>query len=109
MHQSKAAIAPPSPQPTGEGGEPMSVSAPARDAAPVGTTKRGTRLRRPGQRTGYAYIAPFFIVFIAFSLYPWLATAWVSLHDTRMTTYDQSNFIGLDNYHNLSSNKFFWN
>jgi cellobiose transport system permease protein len=63
----------------------------------------------PGERTGYVYIAPFFIVFIAFSLYPWLATAWVSLHDTRLTTYDQSNFVGLDNYQNLFANKFFWN
>jgi cellobiose transport system permease protein len=87
----------------------MSVGAPAHDIAPVKPSKRRFQLRRPGERTGYAYIAPFFIVFIAFSLYPWIATAWVSLHDTRLTTYDQSNFIGLDNYHNLFTNKFFWN
>ena len=39
----------------------------------------------PGSASGYAYIAPFFVVFLAFSLYPWLDTAWVSLHDVRLT------------------------
>jgi cellobiose transport system permease protein len=78
-------------------------------------TKRGRngstpkRLRLPGRRTGYAYIAPFFIVFLAFSLYPWLDTAWVSLHDTRLTTYDHQTWIGLDNYRDLFTHKFFWN
>jgi cellobiose transport system permease protein len=67
------------------------------------------RLRRPGRRSGYAYIAPFFVVFLAFSLYPWLDTAWVSLHDVRLTTYQHQTWIGLDNYRNLLSNKFFWN
>ena len=52
---------------------------------------------------------PFFLVFLAFSLYPWLDTAWVSLHDTRLSTYDQSSFIGLENYRNLFTNQFFWN
>jgi cellobiose transport system permease protein len=67
------------------------------------------RLRLPGRRTGYAYIAPFFIVFLAFSLYPWLDTAWVSLHDVRLTTYQHQTWIGLDNYRDLLTNKFFWN
>jgi cellobiose transport system permease protein len=67
------------------------------------------RLRLPGARTGYAYIAPFFIVFLAFSLYPWLDTAWVSLHDARLTTYQTQTWIGLENYRNLFSNQFFWN
>ncbi len=72
-------------------------------------TSRRKPLRRPGWRTGYAYIAPFFIVFFAFSLYPWLDTAWVSLHDVRLTTYDEQTWIGLDNYRDLMTNKFFWN
>ncbi len=67
------------------------------------------RLRLPGRRSGYAYIAPFFAVFLAFSLYPWLDTAWVSLHDVRLTTYQQQTWIGLDNYRDLFTNKFFWN
>jgi cellobiose transport system permease protein len=82
------------------------VADPARTAAVPAGPKR---LRRPGRRSGYAYIAPFFVVFLAFSVYPWLDTAWVSLHDVRLTTYQHQTWIGLDNYRNLLSNKFFWN
>ena len=67
------------------------------------------RHRLPGSRVGYAYVLPFFLVFLAFSVYPWLDTAWVSLHDTRLSTYHQSSFIGLENYRNLFTNQFFWN
>jgi cellobiose transport system permease protein len=67
------------------------------------------RLPMPGRRTGYVYIAPFFVVFVAFSLYPWLDTAWVSLHDVRLTTYQDQTWIGLGNYRDLFTNKFFWN
>jgi cellobiose transport system permease protein len=64
--------------------------------------------RRPGSRAAYAYVAPFFLVFAAFSVYPWLDTAWVSLHDTRLTTYNHSNWVGIDNYRNLFTHQFFW-
>jgi cellobiose transport system permease protein len=67
------------------------------------------RARLPGRRIAYVYVLPFFLVFAAFSVYPWIATAWVSLHDTRLTTYDQSNWVGLENYRNLFTNHFFWN
>jgi cellobiose transport system permease protein len=77
----------------------------ARAAAPL--ARRGYRFRY-GRRAGYAYVAPFFVVFAAFSVYPWLATAWVSLHDTRLTTYNQSNWVGLANYRNLFTHQFFW-
>jgi cellobiose transport system permease protein len=70
---------------------------------------RRRRSLLPGQRIAYLYVLPFFLVFAAFSIYPWVATAWVSLHDTRLTTYNQSNWVGLDNYRNLFSNHFFWN
>ena len=71
--------------------------------------RRPQRLRQPGRRSGYAYIAPFFVVFLAFSVYPWLDTAWVSLHDVHLTTYDQQTWVGLDNYRDLLTNHFFWN
>ena len=48
-------------------------------------------------------------MFVAFSLYPWLDTAWVSLHEVRLTTYDQQTWVGLDNYRDLFTNTFFWN
>ncbi|HEV7203321.1 MAG TPA: sugar ABC transporter permease [Jatrophihabitans sp.] len=67
------------------------------------------RRRLPGQRAAYAYIAPFFLVFGAFSVYPWLDTAWVSLHDVSLSTYDQQTWVGLGNYRNLFTNEFFYN
>jgi cellobiose transport system permease protein len=76
---------------------------------PSRTEGRTRRHRLPGSRIGYVYVLPFFLVFLAFSVYPWLDTAWVSLHDTRLSTYDQSSFIGLENYRNLFTNQFFWN
>ena len=72
--------------------------------------KRSARRRvRPASLAAYGYIAPFFLVFAAFSVYPWLDTAWVSLHNVRLTTYDKQTWVGLENYRNLFSNTFFWN
>ncbi len=88
------------PSPAGETTDPTGGgSAPRR--------RRSHRL--PGSRMGYAYVLPFFVVFAAFSIYPWLDTAWVSLHDVRLSTYDQMSWLGLGNYHNLFTNEFFWN
>ena len=86
------------------------VSPPRTGAHPVAQVDADRRRNRlPGSRIGYAYVLPFFLVFLAFSVYPWIDTAWVSLHDTRLSTYNQSNFIGLENYRNLFTNQFFWN
>jgi cellobiose transport system permease protein len=74
-----------------------------------GQQNRRRRSRLPGRRVAYTYIAPFFIVFGAFSVYPWLDTAWVSLHSVRLSTYDTQTWVGLDNYHNLFTNDYFWN
>ena len=65
--------------------------------------------RMHGRRIGYVYVLPFFLVFAAFSIYPWLDTAWVSLHDVRLSTYDQQTWVGLGNYRDLFTNPFFWN
>ncbi|MBV9823668.1 MAG: sugar ABC transporter permease [Actinobacteria bacterium] len=84
----------------------------AQIAGRAGETRPGRRSRRsvrPGSKAAYAYIAPFFAVFAAFSVYPWLDTAWVSLHSVRLTTYDQQTWVGLGNYRNLFTNTFFWN
>ncbi|WP_202879275.1 carbohydrate ABC transporter permease [Nocardioides cynanchi] len=63
----------------------------------------------PGSRVGYVYVLPFFLVFAAFSVYPWLDTAWVSLHDVRLSTYHHQTWIGLANYRDLFTNPYFWN
>jgi cellobiose transport system permease protein len=75
----------------------------------AGAARRTRRRSLPGSKAAYGYIAPFFAVFLAFSLYPWLDTAWVSLHNVRLTTYDRQQWVGLANYRNLFTNKFFYN
>ena len=75
----------------------------------VESARSRRRSRLPGSRAAYGYIAPFFVVFAAFSIYPWLDTAWVSLHNVRLTSYDQQQWVGLANYRNLFTNKFFYN
>jgi len=85
------------------------ITAPAAlSPAPARTpARRRTKLTR--NRWGYAYVAPFFLVFGAFSLYPFLYTAWVSLHRTSLSDIDGGTWVGLENYRNLLQSEFFWN
>ncbi|HEX2904728.1 MAG TPA: sugar ABC transporter permease [Jatrophihabitans sp.] len=78
------------------------------DTHAIGVQGKRKRRARPGTKAAYAYVAPFFVLFAAFSLYPWLDTAWVSLHNVRLSTYNQQTWVGLDNYRNLFTNEFFW-
>lgn len=56
----------------------------------------------------YLYVAPFFIVFGVFGLYPLVYTAWVSLHD--WDPLGDQIFIGFDNYRRLlADDPRFWN
>ncbi|MFC4585242.1 carbohydrate ABC transporter permease [Sphaerisporangium corydalis] len=56
----------------------------------------------------YAYVAPFFLLFCAFGLFPLAYTAWVSLHDWTLLS-DVHKFVGLDNFVALLSDDYFWN
>jgi cellobiose transport system permease protein len=56
----------------------------------------------------YAYIAPFFLLFVAFGLFPLGYTAWVSLHDWSLLA-DTHPFIGLRNFTELLADEYFWN
>ncbi len=78
---------------------------PAPDPAPP----RRRRSRLGSNRWGYAYVAPFFALFACFSLYPFLYTAWISLHEVRLSDIDGAEFVGLGNYRELLQNEFFWN
>ena len=84
-------------------------AAPARQPSARNLKRSARRRVRPGSKAAYAYVAPFFVIFAAFSVYPWLDTAWVSLHNVRLTTYNKQTWVGLDNYRNLFTNDFFWN
>lgn len=56
----------------------------------------------------YAYVAPFFLLFCAFGLFPLAYTAWVSLHEWTLLS-DTQTFVGLDNYSTLLADGYFWN
>ncbi|MFF0788038.1 carbohydrate ABC transporter permease [Streptomyces spiralis] len=56
----------------------------------------------------YAYIAPFFLVFGAFGLYPLLYTGWIALHRVEMTTLNQSEWVGFDNFTKILQDSEFW-
>ena len=67
------------------------------------------RLRRVDARVSpYLYIAPFFILFAIFGIFPLLYTAWVSLTDRNLLDPTWS-FIGLQNYSELMHDSYFWN
>ncbi|MFJ4467809.1 carbohydrate ABC transporter permease [Streptomyces sp. NPDC089424] len=57
----------------------------------------------------YAFIVPFFVVFAAFSLYPLIYTAWISLHHAELATMDLMEWVALDNYTALAQDDRFWN
>jgi cellobiose transport system permease protein len=70
---------------------------------------RGSRLLRLDERlSGYLYVAPFFVVFGIFGLFPLVYTAWVSLTDRNLLN-PVANFIGLHNYVLLIHDSYFWN
>jgi cellobiose transport system permease protein len=56
----------------------------------------------------YAYISPFFVLFVAFGLFPLGYTAWVSLHDWSLLSQSHE-FVGLANYRELLADEYFWN
>src|SRR5215475_9962687 len=57
----------------------------------------------------YAYIAPFFLLFAAFGLYPLIYTAVVSLTNRRLIQTTPQKWVGFDNYVRLFHDPNFWN
>ncbi len=55
----------------------------------------------------YAYIAPFFVIFAVFGLFPTLFTFYVALFD--WNPIGGQTFVGLDNFTTLFSDERFWN
>ncbi|MEV0721467.1 sugar ABC transporter permease [Micromonospora purpureochromogenes] len=71
-------------------------------------SNRGNRLARFDTRySPYLYIAPFFLVFAVFGIYPLVYTFWVSLHDWDLLGVDPT-FIGAQNYTQLMADPDFW-
>lgn len=67
-----------------------------------------SRLHAAEARTApYAYVAPFFVIFLAFGLFPLVYTAYISLHRYRLGS--RMSWVGIDNYVWLFSNPGFYN
>jgi cellobiose transport system permease protein len=73
--------------------------------APAPAKRAGTPLRE--RLAPYAYIAPFFVLFGVFGLFPFLFTFYVALFDWNPIG-DQT-FIGLDNFTRMLDDPRFWN
>lgn len=89
------------------------VSANSSTVAPPehGVSRRRPRLwlaRLDSRLNPFLFIAPFFVLFAVFGVFPLLYTAWVSLHDWQLINGDQG-FVGLDNYRVLLSDPNFYN
>jgi cellobiose transport system permease protein len=85
--------------------------APAKGRSPVTPPARGP-LRRFLSRldvkaSPYAYISPFYLLFLLFGLFPLGYTFWVSLHHWELI--GGHRFTGLRNYQLLLSDPDFWN
>ncbi|MER5306275.1 sugar ABC transporter permease [Streptomyces sp. NPDC002773] len=68
------------------------------------------RLGRLRSRSApYVLVAPFFLLFGAFGLFPLVATAWTSLFRVELTAPEAREWVGLHNYARLLHDEFFWN
>lgn len=57
----------------------------------------------------YVYIAPFFLLFIGFGLFPILYTGYVSLTDRDLLRPGAETYVGLANFRELVGDDYFWN
>jgi cellobiose transport system permease protein len=86
------------------------VATPGVETKPGPMIWRTRRSRWDMKFSPYAFVAPFFVLFAAFGLYPLLWTAWISLHRTELINADKvGSYAGWQNYVNLLHDSFFWN
>jgi cellobiose transport system permease protein len=96
--------------PVKEGG-----AAPVRPTAALSEQehRHRARLSRRWQRdvrwSPYAFVSPFFLLFIAFGLFPLIYTGWASLHQVEVTAPTDMDWVGLRNYTRILDDEFFWN
>ena len=76
----------------------------------AGTGDRRQSARRPrrrGDRSAYAFLAPYFLIFGAFGLFPLIYTLWISLYDYRLGS--EQVWVGFDNFTWLFTSDEFYN
>jgi len=86
---------------------PGERSAPPGGGAPRRSDWRSRLYRFEGRSAPYVYVAPFFLIFLAFGLFPLIYTAWISLHQYRLGS--RMKWVGLDNFIWLFTNEKFYN
>ncbi|NGY64810.1 sugar ABC transporter permease [Lentzea sp. NEAU-D13] len=57
----------------------------------------------------YGYVAPYFLIFGVFGLFPLLYTIWVSLQERNLLDENAAHLVWLDNYTLLLADPYFWN
>ncbi|MGW7363646.1 carbohydrate ABC transporter permease, partial [Streptomyces sp. NPDC054841] len=97
-----------------EEGAARARRSPSADSAdPVAAERRRARrsrwYRRDVRWSPYAFVAPFFVFFAAFGLFPLLYTGWASLHRVELTAPNDMEWVGLRNFTRLLEDEFFWN
>ncbi|WP_434589845.1 carbohydrate ABC transporter permease [Streptomyces sp. A5-4] len=74
-----------------------------------GKAWRRRRYRWDIKYSPYALVAPFFVFFAAFGVFPLLYTGWTSLHRVSLTSPNDMEWVGLGNFTRLIEDEFFWN
>ncbi|OUE24243.1 carbohydrate ABC transporter permease [Clavibacter michiganensis] len=87
--------------------EPPPPPRPRRGKAPAVPKARQIQQSLSERIAPYAYVAPFFVIFIVFGLFPLVFTFYVSLFDWNPIG-DQT-FVGLANFQQLFADDRFWN
>ena len=80
---------------------------PAAGPAAPRTRVRRARGGREERVAGYVFVAPFFVVFGVFGLFPMVFTLWVSLHEWNLL--GEHTWTGFANYGELATDPYFWN
>jgi cellobiose transport system permease protein len=78
--------------------------------AATSADRAARRHRWDNKYAPYAYVAPYFLLFGAFGMFPLLYTIWVSLQHRNLIDSGAASFIGLTNYRQLLlHDPYFWN
>ena len=85
----------------------MSSTSEAPPRAAQRPAPRRVRGRADQRLSPYAFVAPFFVLFAAFGLFPLAYTLWVSLRDWRLIGGDRG-FVGLENFGEVLTDDRFW-
>ncbi|MFC5661665.1 carbohydrate ABC transporter permease [Kitasatospora misakiensis] len=86
---------------------PLPSDASPSKSRPPGRARRYSLHRWDVKAAPYAFVAPFFLCFAAFGLFPLIYTGWLSLH--RVELGGEAQWRGLGNYTALWDSDFFWN